>query len=303
MDNKEFQSSLKSSDTEEHIDIYFYRPIGYQWARLFRALKVTPNVVTVLSIFLGVGAGILFGFGDLRLNIIGMFLLVWANMYDSADGQLARLTGQKSELGRILDGAAGDMWFLSIYVAIAIRLTPEMGIWAWVLASVSGFVCHAPQSRLADYYRQIHLYFLKGKEESELADATKQKEIYAQLSWKHQFIKKLFQFFYVNYTHAQEKETPAFQALRKELIQRYSSNSTLPEALRNDFRKGSLPLMKYTNILTFNWRSITLCASLLVGMPTIYLWAEIIVFNMIYFYMRRQHEKLSREIYQKLDTY
>ena len=30
MSNSEFKSTLKSSDTEEHIDIYFYRPIGYQ---------------------------------------------------------------------------------------------------------------------------------------------------------------------------------------------------------------------------------------------------------------------------------
>ena len=38
MSNSEFKSTLKSSDTEEHIDIYFYRPIGYQWARFFRML-------------------------------------------------------------------------------------------------------------------------------------------------------------------------------------------------------------------------------------------------------------------------
>ena len=66
MANQEFQASLKSADTEEHIDIYFYRPIGYQWARFFRMLHVTPNVVTILSIFLGVGAGICFGFDDMK---------------------------------------------------------------------------------------------------------------------------------------------------------------------------------------------------------------------------------------------
>ena len=43
MANQEYQASLKSADTEEHIDIYFYRPIGYQWARFFRMLHVTPN--------------------------------------------------------------------------------------------------------------------------------------------------------------------------------------------------------------------------------------------------------------------
>ena len=177
MSNSEFKSTLKSSDTDEHIDIYFYRPIGYQWARFFRMLHVTPNVVTILSIFLGVGAGICFGFNDLRINIVGILLLIWANMYDSCDGQLARLTNQKSALGRILDGAAGDFWFISIYVAICIRLMPEWGVWIWVLCVVSGFGCHSRQCRLADYYRQIHLFFLKGKEGSEMDDASKQVEL------------------------------------------------------------------------------------------------------------------------------
>lgn len=94
-------ATLKSADTEEIADIYFYRPIGYLWALLFRWLRVHPNVVTILSIVLGVAAAVLFYFVDLRLNVIGMLLLVWANMYDSADGQLARLTGQKTELCRV----------------------------------------------------------------------------------------------------------------------------------------------------------------------------------------------------------
>ena len=209
--NQEFKTSLKSADTEEHIDIYFYRPIGYQWARFFRMLHVTPNVVTILSIFLGVGAGICFYFDDLAINILGIFLLIWANVYDSCDGQLARLTNQKSALGRILDGAAGDFWFVSIYFAISFRLMPEWGWKIWALCIVAGFGCHAIQSRLADYYRQIHLFFLKGKEGSELDDASKQVELWKQMKWKKEPVQKLFQFFYKNYTLGQERDTPIFQ--------------------------------------------------------------------------------------------
>ena len=80
---KGYRSTLKSSDTEEHIDIYFYRPMGYAWALLFQKLGVSPNTVTILSIFLGVDAGIMFGFNDLKLNAIGILLLIWANTYDS----------------------------------------------------------------------------------------------------------------------------------------------------------------------------------------------------------------------------
>ena len=91
---KGMEEPLKSTDTEVWIDLVVYRPIGYRWALLFRRLGVTPNAITIASIFLGIAAGILFYYNDLLINIIGMCLLVWANMYDSADGQLARRTGQ-----------------------------------------------------------------------------------------------------------------------------------------------------------------------------------------------------------------
>lgn len=186
---KGLEATLKSTDTEEWIDLLFYRPIGYRWALLFRRLGVTPNAITIASIFLGIVAGILFYYNDLLINIIGMCLLVWANMYDSADGQLARMTGQKSEIGRILDGVSGDFWFISIYVAICLRLTPEWGYWIWLLAAVAGF-SHSKQAAMADYYRNVHLFFLKGKYGSELDNSVQQRELYLSLSWKKDLVRK-----------------------------------------------------------------------------------------------------------------
>lgn len=120
-DNSAYRATLKSADTEEHIDLAFYRPIGYAWACLARRLGVTPNAITIASIFLGIGAGVAFYFNDLVINVIGMLLLIWANSFDSADGQLARMTHNYSRIGRILDGMAGDIWFATIYVAICLR--------------------------------------------------------------------------------------------------------------------------------------------------------------------------------------
>jgi len=155
-------STLKSLDTEECIDIWFYRPIGYRWALLFHRLGVSPNAITIMAIFIGIAAGVCFYYTSLTVNVVGMLLLVWANSYDSADGQLARMTGQKSPLGRVLDGFCGDVWFFTIYVAICLRLMPEWGLWIWLLAIVTGSY-HSKQAAMADYYRNIHLLFLKGR--------------------------------------------------------------------------------------------------------------------------------------------
>lgn len=140
------ESTLKSLDTEEFIDIHFYRPIGYQWALFFNKLGVSPNSITIASIFIGITAGICFYFQSLAINVIGMLLLIWANSYDSADGQLARMTGQKSALGRILDGAAGDFW-LSLSTrqsAYASRRNGEYGSGYWRLRRDSSIASKRP---------------------------------------------------------------------------------------------------------------------------------------------------------------
>ena len=118
-------ATFKSQDTEEWLDIHFTRPLGLMWANFFNRFNIHPNVVTILSIFLGMAAGIMFYFDNLLYNVIGIFLLIWANLYDSADGQLARMTGKKTRWGRILDGFAGDVWFVTIYMAICFRLMPQ----------------------------------------------------------------------------------------------------------------------------------------------------------------------------------
>lgn len=292
------EASLKSIDTEEFIDIYFYRPIGYKWALLFKKLGVTPNWVTIVSIFLGVTAGVLFYFEDIKLTLIGILLMIWANSYDSADGQLARLTGQKSELGRILDGTCGDLWFITIYASICLRLTPQdWGIWIWILAATTGFF-HSKQAAMADYYRNIHLFFLKGKSGSELDNAVQQTALFKSLSWRKEFIRKLFLFFYKNYTASQEALTPKFQQFFHAVKEKYGDD--IPQSLKDEFRLHSKPLMKYTNILSFNTRIIVLFISLLINKPWIYFVFELTVLNGLLIYMVFKHESHCKKMLSKL---
>ena len=294
------EASLKSRDTEETLDIWFNRPIGYLWTLFFMKLNVHPNVVTILSIILGIAAGYMFYFPDMPHTVCGILLLMWANFYDSADGQLARLTGKKTRWGRMLDGFAGDIWFFCIYLAICLRLTPQWGIWIWLVAALSGLVCHSKQCALADYYRNIHLYFLKGESASELDNFKQQREIYRSLPWRHNVWWKWFLFFYGNYTRSQERMTPRFQQMFA-LWQKMKGTAPAGEA-RTEFIEGSRPLMKYCNFLTFNARAIALYVSMLAGMPYLYFIFELTVMNAVFFYMRSRHERLSSAVYEKLSS-
>lgn len=295
-----YLQSLKSLDTEEGIDLVFYRPIGYAWACLAKRLGVTPNAITIASIFIGIGAGVAFYFPQMWINVIGMLLLIWANSFDSADGQLARMTKQYSRLGRILDGVSGDFWFAAIYIAICLRENITSDFFSahhwviWVMAVVTG-LCHAVQAAMADYYRQFHLYFLKGEEGSELDSASQLKEKLRAMSWKKDFFKKLVLFFYTNYTVGQESRTPAMQRLRAALRERY--HGAIPQAFRDKFRALSRPLMKYTNILSFNTRCFALFASILIfRMPWLYFAFELTVMNILLVYMLVRHERICKRM-------
>ena len=161
-DNKTtLKQTFKSADTEEWLDLVFYRRIGYVLALLFRRLHITPNAVTIVSIIIGAAAGVLYYYNDIRLNAIGILLLIMANTLDSTDGQLARMTGKKTLWGRILDGFAGDVWFFAIYLAIVLRVWYDYipftqvywSVFILAIAIFSGTVCHSRQCQLADYYR------------------------------------------------------------------------------------------------------------------------------------------------------
>lgn len=295
-EKQQYQASLKHPDVEEPIDLCFYRPLGFRLALVGRRLHWTPNQITIASIFLGIGCGLLCYPQEWWINGIAILLLILADICDSADGQLARLTHQYSQIGRILDGAAGDVWFITIYFAIFFRLFPEWGWWGLLLGILAG-LSHRQQAALADYYRQIHLMMCKissgsAQTLSEFTTFDQEQEKMAHLSFRRQPIETVFQWFYLGYTRFQESQTPRWQELKSKLNEQKSLTSNLAE----EFRLKSKPLMPIANALTFNCRAITLFVSLMLGMPWLYWMAEITLFNVLYYYMNHKHENLCRTI-------
>lgn len=301
----EMRSTYKSMDTEEKWDIWVVRPIGFIEASICRKLHIHPNAITIVSILFGAASGYFFIPGNVSMVLIGALLLFFANTLDSADGQLARMTRQYTMLGRVLDGFAGDVWFFSIYLFMMIRMyvmpipgtTVEWGWLAVVLVPLCGLLCHSTQSTIADYYRNVHLHFLEGNGHSELvrsSDLTARRK--AITSWRGWF-EWMWLFFYASYTRKQENWTPQLQRLLRAVGER--STEELPEGFLQEFRTRSLPLMPMTNILTFNSRFFALVIAMLLGMPWLYLFYEMIVLTALLFYMRWRHERLCIELLNK----
>ena len=325
--NEEFKKTLKSSDTEDWLDLHFVRPFCYYWALLFARLDIHPNTVTILSMFIGAGSAIFFGCASfyyngmegLMFNIIAILMLCLADIFDCTDGQLARMTGKKSKLGRILDGLAGFTWFIPIYHAMIYRFylhhdlefqwlgiedTPEnalivTGI-AYIIGVIAGFMGTGGQQRLADYYIQVHLFFLKGEKGSELDNSKRQQEIYDQMDESTPAYERYFQKTYIDYTKKQEASTPQFQRLLAKLRSKFGSLDAIPQEFREEFRQYSLPVIKWNGLLTFNFRSFWLFLFCLLDVPVMYFVWEIVGMGLLYFYVKRRHEAFCRKLADKL---
>ena len=237
-------------------------------------------------------------------TLLGIGMLMLANFLDSADGQLARMTGKKTLWGRLLDGFAGDVWFFFIYVFIAWRLTFELipcgngqfwGIWIWIIMLVS-MVFHSRQAGLADYYRNIYLLF--HGDHSELNDSRELAAEQRTTPWRERWFWKIWLFFYQGYTRTQESMTPRFQKFRASVREKYGNE--IPSELGQEFCRRTYHILKWTNISTFNTRAIVLYIVLLIGMPWIYFVFEIIVMNIIFLYMRGSHERVCRDMTDKI---
>jgi phosphatidylglycerophosphate synthase len=327
--NEGFKATLKSAETEDWLDLHVIRPFCYYLAVFFAKFDIHPNTVTIWSMVVGAASAIFFGCGSfyysgtwgLLMNIIGIALLMFADILDCTDGQLARLTGKKSRLGRILDGVAGFAWFIPIYHVLVYRFYLHhdrefqwLGIdnteqntliviaVVYVLGLIAGIMGLAGQQRLADYYIQVHLFFLKGEKGSELDNSARQQEIYdAMTPETHGWAERYFQKSYIDYTKKQEQVTPQFQRLLQKMRQKYGSLDAIPERVRNEFHDASLPVIFWNGLLTFNFREFWLFLFCLLDVPVmLFLW-EIIGMGLLYTYVNHRHESFCKRIADGLD--
>ena len=295
-------STYKARDVEETIDIYFYRPVGYGVARGCQALGLTPNAVTVASIVVGVGCGHLLYYRDVGTNLAGILLWVIADVLDSADGQLARMTNHKSKIGRILDGLAGNLVFTSIYLHLFARMMNAYDVEWYVLLAfvVAGGASHSLQSSLADYYRNAYLKYVVDPTKSELDAADDVRREYEAASFREQPLKKSLMLLYLKYTLQQEAFSRNFQKLRKLVAGRFGQN--IPAWFSDEYRTMNKPLMKYYAILTTNTRMIVMCVAVLADIVPLYFAAEVVAINLVMILTTLHQERVSAKLYAIIEA-
>lgn len=292
-------STYKDFAVEETIDRLFYRPMGYGVAVASRDLHLTPNSLTLLGIVSGVIAGFLLFSGTLSAIVSGILLLIVSETFDSADGQLARMTNSRSQLGRILDGVGGNLVFVSIYINGAIHVISGGGSPLIVLLVLAAGASHSFQCAMADFYRNAYLLFVLGRQRSELESSSAIAGAYAALSWKKDTGRKFIMRCYLNYTMQQEMLARQFRRLVHAACPNGEDN--IPPDVGALYGEVNRPLLKYYNLITTNTRLIVLCVAALMDRFELYLWWEILVFNVVLVVVTMRQESLNRRLAEQCE--
>jgi CDP-alcohol phosphatidyltransferase-like enzyme len=286
------EATYKAREVEGILDLYFYRRIGFWLAQLFAKLKITPAGVSLLGGLCGVLAGHLYYYRDLRTNIAGMILHVWANALDNADGQLARLTGSGSLHGRVIDSLFDHLIWVSIYVHLGLRCLSEGPFLAIAPLAFAAGLSHGLQGAAADYYRTCYLFFVKGRIRADLNSSVVLRSDYQELSWRSKPWNKFLLASYLNFTRQQEMLAPNLKKLR-DMADRVFPNQ-IPDWLKRRYEIAARPMFKWWSLLMTNTRMLLLFALLLIDQPIWYFWIELTVFNLLLLYLVLRQENMSQ---------
>jgi phosphatidylglycerophosphate synthase len=192
-----YWASLKPLEVEEPVDVWIHRPLAYLLARILLPTSISPNVVTIGSILFGLSAlaAMLREF-PYHMPVAGMCIFLSA-VADCADGQLARMRGTSSALGRMLDGAADFIVSIAIVGGAACvvlqnhsRTLLEFALFATavIVTSVTGSFHTASYDHYKNLFlRLTHPKYQEGEDlqtaRARHAEAASRQSIWVRTAW------------------------------------------------------------------------------------------------------------------------
>ena len=143
---------VRDPDIEEFSNRIFIHPISDRLAPLLVPTGIHPNLVSLGGLSAGLIAALFYSHPEWAYSAWAGFgfMILW-HILDGTDGQLARLSGKSSAIGKVVDGLADYSVFGAVYIVLAWMGSESMGLNAWLIGFAAAF-SHALQS--ASYERQ-----------------------------------------------------------------------------------------------------------------------------------------------------
>lgn len=283
--------SHKGRAVEEWLDLRFFRPLGIRIARALEPTGISADQVTLWSILIGLVAGHLFVYPDRWVNALGLLLFIVSEVFDSADGQLARLRGTSTRFGRALDGIGDNVRFFNLYLHLTVRLVHHGAGWPGVLLVALAGLSHSLQSAAVDFVRNAFLFAGIGTAgELDLPEDLEGGREQGPLAWFGARV-------YRDYVRRQAQLFPRSVRLIRVLRQ-----VKVPEAFRIEYRERQQPLLPFCSWLGQNIRFAVLGLAAMAGRPSEYFWVEATALNVILAVLLIVHEWNATALSDVLQT-
>lgn len=281
----------RTREIEEATNLYIIHPISRVLVTVFAKLGVHPNLVSAVGIvFGGLAATAYFHYDQWEMALAGFLLMIGWHVMDGADGQLARLTGKTSEMGKALDGLVDHLSFVMVYVGLSLASASVFGNRIWWFAVVAG-VSHVIQASTYEFQRQMYDYWAIGKES---ARPVMPEEFRAGMT-SRTGMARFFSATLLTYLRIQNRVAGA----DPRLVARLESlkHSGQGENVREAYRGANLSAVKAWSVLCSNYRTIGIFVACLAKSPLYFFLFEIVFLNAALVLLRlmqaRRNEQLS----------
>jgi len=233
----------KPREIEGVLDDWLIRPLGRSLVALFRRTSITPNVVSMLSVVAALAAAVCYTERSLRGALGGLAFLIVTSALDSADGQLARVTGRGSRHGAAVDGLCDNLSFGAVYIAIFVSHARYVGTWTWAVAglAVLAAASHSVQSALVDFVRQLYLRHTRGTPGPE----NQRPEALAAEIEKESGGPRLLLRLHLNYSREQRAFLPTSDRLERRHAELVDGRPDLAAAFAERYRAANQRLVRW----------------------------------------------------------
>jgi hypothetical protein len=277
---------LKDPAVEEWVDRKIFRPLGLGVVRLAARTRLSADHLTLACMLLGLVAGHLFFYQSLGLNALGLGLFLVSDVFDSADGQLARLRGTSTRFGAVLDGISDNVRFVNLYGHLLARvlLSGQGPALLWIGLALAAGASQALQASIVDYLKQVFTFVTRGQARLDLPEdlAGEQPATLGQ---------RIALWLYRPYVARQVRWCPNSTRVIRE-IRRGETSPRTP----SEWRRMQAGPIAATALIAQNIRFVLLAVSALPGWPQGFFWLTVAPLNLALLGILLVHERNAGRI-------
>lgn len=256
-------------ELEDWLNRTIYHPLSSRLARRLAATPVTPDMVSLASALMVVGAELAYTRPGWPWPALAGLLLhgLW-HVLDGADGDLARMTGRGGPAGEVVDGLCDYAGHIVLYLMLGHAMQPQLGMLAWLLVVAAG-ASRIAQANFHEVQRRQYLWWAYGT-------PWLGQQRGARAGGRYSLVAALVR----AYLALAARLAPDPVAIDAVLAPLAHDGERLARA-RLAVRAQAREFLPRFGLLGANWRTLLLAAAMLARVPAAYFLYEAVVLNVL----------------------